>query len=67
METLANLCTGIEIENRINIDIKLIQYGHKKPNVNIPLSVLVEYCLNNGCTPFSELSEVTKIPSQQSY
>ena len=52
METLANLCTGIEIENRINIDIKLIQYGHKKPNVNIPLSVLVEYCLNNGCTPF---------------
>lgn len=52
MESMANLCTGIDIPTEIELAITLIRYGHVKEDLRVPLRQWVAYCLQQGCTPY---------------
>lgn len=52
METMANLVTGVELENSFVLDVKLIKYGFQKEQFQIPLRRWIAFCLQTGCKPY---------------
>jgi hypothetical protein len=52
LETLANLMTGIEIENQFVINVKLVKYGYQVDDFNIPLTNWLAFCIQSGCSPY---------------
>lgn len=52
METMANLVSGLELDNSFVLDVKLVKYGYQKEQFQIPLRRWVAFCLQTGCKPF---------------
>ena len=52
LETLANLLTGADIEHQIVLDIKLVKYGYRTEDAQVPLRQWVAFCLAQGCTAY---------------
>ncbi len=52
LETLANLMTGIELDNQFVIETKLVKYGYKVDQFTIPLKNWLAFCIQHGCTPY---------------
>lgn len=52
LESLANVSTGLEVPNDLQLKVKIIQYNYRNTELTLPLSSFVKYCLDNGCTPF---------------
>lgn len=50
LESLANLVTGIEIENSFVINVKLVKYGFLVDEFTAPLTTWLSYCIQSGCT-----------------
>lgn len=59
-ESLANVCTSLEVPNNLKLSIKLVQYNYKSTTVEMPLSSVVDYFLREGCTPFFGIIESTE-------
>lgn len=51
-ETMANLVTGLEVDNSFVLDVKLVKYGYQKEQIQIPLRRWVAFCLQTGCKPY---------------
>lgn len=51
-ETMANLVTGVELENPFLLDVKLIKYGYQKAQFQVPLRRWIAFCLQTGCKPY---------------
>ena len=52
IETLANLLTGTEFDNRFFIDAKLVKYGYRVDELTIPLERWLAFCIQSGCAPY---------------
>lgn len=52
LETLANLMTGIEIDNQFIIETKLVKYGYKVDQFTMPLKNWLAFCIQRSCTPY---------------
>lgn len=52
LETLANLMTGIELENQFIIETKLVKYGYNVDQFTMPLRNWLAFCIQSGCTPY---------------
>ena len=51
-ETMANLVTGVEIENQFVLDVKLVKYGYRKEQFQISLRRWIAFCLQTDCKPY---------------
>ena len=51
-ETMANLVSGVEIENQFVLNVKLVKYGYQKEQFQIPLRRWIAFCLQTGCKPY---------------
>lgn len=51
-ETMANLVSGVEIENQFVLNVKLVKYGYQKEQFKIPLRRWIAFCLQTGCKPY---------------
>lgn len=56
-ESLANILTSMEVPNSLIVDAKIILYNYRTANVSLPLSAMVKYFLDRGCTPFAGMIE----------
>lgn len=52
VESMANVVNSMEVPNDLSVSLKIIRYNYKNTTMDIPLSVLVKYCLDNGCRPY---------------
>lgn len=52
IETMANIATSMEVPNNLSVAVKIIRYDYKHTVVELPLSAMVNYFLQNGCKPF---------------
>lgn len=51
-ETMANLVSGVEIENQFVLNVKLVKYGYQKEQFQIPLRRWIAFCLQTDCKPY---------------
>lgn len=51
-ESLANILTSMEVPNSLVVDANIKQYNYRSTSVTLPLSAMVKYFLDRGCTPF---------------
>lgn len=52
IESMANIVTGLEIDNKIQLTITLVKYGFRTQTFTVPLRQWVCYCILEGCTPY---------------
>jgi len=52
VESMANLVTGTDIDDSINIDILLVKYGYRTEQFTVPLRQWISFCLAEGCQPY---------------
>lgn len=52
LESLANLFTTTDIDNKYIIHIYLKKYGNEREYIDVPLKKWICFCLENGCKPF---------------
>lgn len=52
VETLSNLFTIPNYENNYTLQIRCRTYGFNTEEFSVPVSKWVNYCLNQGCTPY---------------
>lgn len=62
VESLANILITGEIANNYNAKVRMHVYGGKYEYFTIPLNSLINYFLNEGCTPYFGLKGI--FPSQ---
>ena len=58
IESLRNLLSTSSIQNNYTITIKINKYGFKQEVLSIPLSQLIDFCLQEGCTPYIGIEKV---------
>lgn len=51
-ESMANLVTGVELENDIVIAFTQVKYGFNRGEFSLPLRQWIGYCLDQGCHPY---------------
>lgn len=51
-ESLANLFTGVEIDNEILLSVRFVKYGHHVDEFKVPLQKWLAFCLQSGCNPY---------------
>lgn len=56
-ESIANMLTSMEVPNSLVADVDIKRYNYKTDTVSLPLSAMVKYFLDLGCTPFVGLLE----------
>lgn len=56
-ESLANVCTATEVPNNLTVELKVIKYGFKTSNIEVPLTSMVDYFRRNGCEVFFGIIE----------
>ena len=52
IESLRNLLSASSIQNDYIIEVKVNKYGFNQEIINIPLSQLIDFCLQDGCIPY---------------
>lgn len=58
IESLRNLLSTSSIQNDYTITIKVNKYGFKQEVFSLPLSQLIDFCLQEGCTPYIGIEKV---------
>lgn len=58
IESLRNLLSTSSIQNDYIIEIKVNKYGFNQEIINIPLSQLIDFCLQDGCSPYVGIENV---------
>ena len=52
IESMANVATSMEVPNDLTASVKIVRYNYNNTTLDMPLSALVKYCLDNGCNPY---------------
>lgn len=52
VESMANLVTGNNIDDSIDINILLVKYGYRTEQFIVPLRQWVAFCFAEGCQPY---------------
>ena len=52
IESLRNLLSTSSIQNEYTISVKINKYGFKQEVFSVPLSQLIDFCLQEGCAPY---------------
>lgn len=58
IESLRNLLSVSSIQNDYVITIKINKYGFNQETISIPLSQLIDFCLQDGCIPYVGIENI---------
>ena len=64
VESIANMLSGVDIPNDIEVELSMIAYPMEKRTIKIPLSRMTAYFLSKGCEIFTGVTSVDDSGSQ---